>query len=311
MLKNMIISLAVVTTACASSDEPVATSGSTTPADSPADAPQSVASATSPDGTRIAYEKVGSGPPLVIVGGALSQRAGGKPLAGKLADHFTVYTYDRRGRGDSGDTKPYAVAREIEDLGAVIEQAGGRAYVYGASSGAALALQGAAALGPARVSRLAVWDTPYGQDEREFNEQKAGVERLVKDGEPGEAAEFFLSAIGTPPQALEGMKSSPEWAAIKKIDFTLAYDYAVLGDGQVPDAVKQIRVPALVMNGEKSLSFMGPTADRIAELIPNAQRQTLKGQAHQAAPDTMAPLLIEFFDEAHDEPAQGQASAAR
>jgi pimeloyl-ACP methyl ester carboxylesterase len=245
------------------------------------------------------------------VGGALSQRDGAKPLASKLADRFTVFTYDRRGRGASGDTKPYAVTREIEDLGAVIEQAGGRAYVYGASSGAALALQGVAQLGPARVSRLAVWDTPYGQDERDFNQQREGVERLVRDGEPGEAAEFFLSAIGTPPPALEGMKSSPEWAAIKKIDYTLAYDYAVLGDGNVPDTIMLISVPTLVMDGENSLPFMHATADRIADLIPNAQRQTLKGQAHQAAPDTMAPLLIAFFDEAPDEPAQGQASAAR
>jgi pimeloyl-ACP methyl ester carboxylesterase len=271
----------------------------------------SLAFATSADGTRIAFEKIGSGPPLVIVGGALSHRDGGKPLAGKLADHFTVYTFDRRGRGDSGDTKPYAVAREIEDLGAVIEQAGDRAYVYGASSGAALALQATAQLGPARVARLAVFDTPYGQDERAFNEQKEGVEKLVRDGEPGQAAEFFLSAIGTPPQALEGMKSSPEWDAIKKLDFTLTYDYAVLGDGNVPDTVKQISVPTLVMNGEKSLPFMNGAADRIAELVPNAQRQTLKGQAHQAAPDTTAPLLIEFFKEAPDEPAQAQASAAR
>jgi pimeloyl-ACP methyl ester carboxylesterase len=279
------------------------------PADTQADARQNVV--TSKDGTQIAFEKVGSGPPLVIVGGALSQRDGGKPLASKLANHFTVYTFDRRGRGDSGDTKPYAVAREIEDIAALIERAGDRAYVYGASSGGALALQAVAQLGQAKVSRLAVFDAPYGQDQRAFNEQKQTVERLVAEGEPGEAAEFFLTAIGTPAQALEGMKSSPEWAAIKKVDFTLAYDYAVLGDGQVPETVKQISVPTLVMNGEKSLPFMGATADRIAELIPNAKRETLEGQAHHAAPDVMAPLLIEFFGEAHSEPAAVQAASAR
>lgn len=281
------------------------------PANTPPAAPATVAFATSSDGTKIAFERVGSGPPLVIVGGALSQREGGKPLAGALADRFTVYTYDRRGRGDSGDTKPYAVAREIEDLGAVIEQAGGQAYVYGASSGAALALQSTAQLGPTRVSRLAVFDTPYGQPERDFKEQKKEVDRLVSDGEPGDAAAFFLSAIGTPPDALEGMKSSPQWEVIEKIDFTLVYDYAVLGDGNVPQTVAQISVPTLVMNGERSLPFMSSTADRIAELVPNAQRQTLKGQAHQAAPEVMAPLLSKFFREARDEPAQAQASAAR
>jgi pimeloyl-ACP methyl ester carboxylesterase len=275
------------------------------------DAKQSLAFATSEDGTKNAFEKLGSGPPVVIVGGALSHRGGGKPLADKLAESFTVYTYDRRGRGDSGDTKPYAVAREIEDLAAVIEQAGGRAHVYGASSGAALALQATAQLGPTRVSKLAVFDAPYGQDEAVFNEQKSGVERLVREGEPGEAAEYFLSAIGTPPEALEGMKSSPEWAAIQKSDFTLVYDYAVLGDGKVPYAVKQIPDPTLVMDGEKSLPIMGPTADRIAKLVPNAQRKTLQGQAHQAAPDVMAPLLAEFFGKPAEQPAQLQASSAR
>jgi pimeloyl-ACP methyl ester carboxylesterase len=254
-----------------------------------------VAFAESQDGTRIAFERAGNGPAVVIVSGALADRDGGKPLAGKLMHRFTVYTYDRRGRGESSDTKPYAVDREIEDLAALIEQAGNKAYFYGVSSGAALALQAAAKLGPTKVPKLAVYDTPYGQDEGDFNEQKDGVHQLVKTGKPGDAASFFLSAIGTPPQVLEDMKRSPDWEGIRKMDFTLAYDYAVLGNGTVPDSVKRITVPTLVMNGEKSLPFMHATADRIAELIPDARRKTLKGQAHQAAPDVVAPLLIEFF----------------
>jgi pimeloyl-ACP methyl ester carboxylesterase len=255
----------------------------------------SVAFAASDDGTRIAFEKAGKGPALVIVGGALSRREGGKPLVAKLMDHFTVYTYDRRGRGQSTDTKPYAVEREIEDLGALIELAGGKAFVYGVSSGAALALQSAPKLGPAKMPKLALYEPPYGQDQREFDQQKDRVAQLVQTGKPGDAAAFFFSAIGTPPQVLEDMKRSPDWEGMKQIDFTLAYDYAVLGNGQVPDSAKLVTVPTLVMVGEKTMPFMHPTADRLAELIPNAQRKTIQGQTHQAAPELVAPMLIEFF----------------
>lgn len=188
--------------------------------------------------------------------------------------------------------------REIEDIQALIDDVGGKAYLYGSSSGAALALQAAAKLGPVKVPRLALYEPPYGQEEREFNKQKESINELVKTGKPGDAAAFFLSAIGTPPDVLEGMKKSPDWEAIKKIDFTLVYDYAVLGDGQVPpDIAKAITVPTRVMTGEKrkSMPYMHPTADRIAKLIPNAQRKTLKGQPHQVDAEAVAPALIEFF----------------
>jgi pimeloyl-ACP methyl ester carboxylesterase len=293
MLKTLLVSLAA-TAACATSDKPVAQEGGTMSANQSATA-GNVAFAASRDGTRIALERVGEGPALVIVGGALARRDGGKPLASKLKDRFTVYTYDRRGRGESSDTKPYTVDREIEDLGTLIEKAGNRAYLYGVSSGAALVLQVAAKLGPEKVPKLAVYEAPYGQRERDFNEQKNRTNQLVQTGKPGEAAEFFLSAIGTPPPVLEDMKRSPDWEGIKKIDFTLAYDYAVLGSGSVPDTVKRITVPTLVMDGEKAADFIRSSADRIAELIPHAQRQTLEGQTHQAAPEVVAPLLTAFF----------------
>jgi pimeloyl-ACP methyl ester carboxylesterase len=294
MFKTLFISLTV--TACATtSDKPVAPRGDTMPANDKIETAGNVGFVESRDGTRIAFEKVGTGPALIIVGGALSQRDGGKTLAGTLSDRFTVYVYDRRGRGDSGDTKPYAVDREIEDLGALVERAGNEAYLYGVSSGAALALQAAAKLGSDKVTKLAIYDAPYGQAERDFNEQKNRINQLVQTGKPGEAATFFLTAIGTPPSMLEDMKRSPAWKGIEKMDFTLAYDYAVLGNGNVPDAVKLITGPTLVLVGEKSLAFMHPTADRIAELVPGAQRKTVKGQAHQAAPAVVAPLLTEFF----------------
>lgn len=203
----------------------------------------------SKDGTPIAVTKAGNGPALVVVSGALSHRAllGDTLLVPKLAERFTVYTYDRRGRGESGDTKPYAVDREIDDLGALIDHAGGSAYLYGVSSGAALSLQAAAKLGAAKVSKLAIYDAPYGQPQAQFDEQKKRIGELVKTGQPGDAASYFLSAIGTPPKALDEMKKSPAWEPMKKMDFTLAYDYQVLGDGDVPeDVVKAITVPTIV-----------------------------------------------------------------
>lgn len=254
--------------------------------------------ATSKDGTRIAFDKTGSGPALILVSGALSQRSllAGEPIVAMLSKHFTVYIYDRRGRGESTDVKPYAVEREIEDVAALVNDAGGSAYLYGVSSGGALSLQAAGKLGPAKVTKLAIYDAPYGQETQVFARQKDGVNEVVRTGEPGEAAEYFLSAIGTPPEALEGMKRSPAWEAMKKIDFTLAYDYEVLGDGAVPeDVVKAIRVPVLVMNGGNSMDFMQSAADRIAALIPDARRKTLEGQAHQAAAEVVVPVLVEFF----------------
>ncbi|HLP24339.1 MAG TPA: alpha/beta hydrolase [Acidobacteriota bacterium] len=259
-----------------------------------------MATVTSRDGVKIAFEKTGSGPALILVGGALSSRSGGKPLAARLAEHFTVYVFDRRGRGDSTDAPAYAVEREIDDLAALIAEAGGSACLYGVSSGAALALQAAAKLGPDKVSKLALYEPPYGLDDEkqraEFAAQKRRVNELIETGEPGDAATYFMAAIGMPPQVLEKLKSSPEWDAMKKIDFTLAYDYVVLGDGTVPEVIaRSIAVPTLVLDGEKTMDFMHATADRLATLIPGAERKTLAGQTHQAAPEVTAPVLTEFF----------------
>jgi pimeloyl-ACP methyl ester carboxylesterase len=255
---------------------------------------------TSQDGVKIAFEKTGSGPAVVLVGGALSDRNGGKLLAARLGRHFTVYCVDRRGRGESTDAKTYAVEREIEDLSALIDHAGGSACLYGVSSGAALALQTTAKLGPGKVPKLALYEPPYGSDDEKQKETYAGQKQrtieLIKTGKPGDAAAYFLTAIGTPPDALQKLQASPAWETMKKIDFTLAYDYAVLGDGTVPQTIaRTIAVPTLVLDGEKTMEFMHATADRLANLIPRAERKTLKGQTHQAAPEVVAPVLIEFF----------------
>jgi pimeloyl-ACP methyl ester carboxylesterase len=254
----------------------------------------------SKDGTKIAFEKKGVGPALIIVSGALSERSlfdnQAQSLIDSLSKHFTVYIYDRRGRGESTDVQPYAVDREIEDIEALINNAGGTAYLYGVSSGGALALQAAAKLGATKVQKLAVYEIPYGQGMQAFDRQKQGVSERVKNGQPGDAAIFFLTEIGTPAEALEGMKSSPQWATFKKIDFTLNYDYQVLGDGIIPQQVtRNISIPILVMAGEKGMPFIKTTAEQLGKQLSNARHQVLKGQAHQAEAGVVAPVLIDFF----------------
>jgi pimeloyl-ACP methyl ester carboxylesterase len=256
----------------------------------------------SKDGTTIAFDKSGSGPALIIINGAMGYRAfyGDKPLASKLSNDFTVYTYDRRGRGESGDTKPYAVAREIEDIEAMIEDANGTAFLYGVSSGAALALLAAARLGPKKVSRLALYEAPYGPDSEkekaDFAKQKKRINELIREGEPGDAAAFFVTALGTPPEALEGLRKSPDWAYMKSVDHTLAYDYEVLGDGAIPVGIaKTVGIPTLIMSGDKSFDFMRDTAENISRIMPNAHWKVLENQTHEVSADAMAPLLKEFF----------------
>lgn len=255
---------------------------------------------TSQDGTKIAFEKSGSGPALIIVSGALSARSlfEGEPrlLVEILSKNFTVYIYDRRGRGESTDKQPYAVQREIDDLESLINHAGGQAYLYGVSSGGALALHATGKLGAEKVAKLAIFEVPYGQSKEVFNKQKQGVNDRIKNGKPGDAATFFLAEIGTPSEALEEMKASPAWRIIEKIDFTLAYDYEVLGDGAMPrDVVKTITIPMLVMVGEKSMDFMQATAEQLAKLTPDASHRILKGQTHQPKAEAVAPRLTEFF----------------
>lgn len=257
----------------------------------------------SKDGTKVAFEKAGSGHPVIIVSGALSQRDlfrdQARSLIEKLSKHFTVITYDRRGRGQSTDVQPYSVDREIEDIESLVDQvAGGRAYLYGVSSGAALALQTAAKLGAGKVSKLAMYEPPYGQEKQAFDKQKQGIAERVQKGEPGEAAAFFMTENGTPPEVFERMKSSPEWETMKQIDSTLVYDYEVLGSGKIPKEVtQQITIPALVMDGEKSMDFMHATAGEMARLIRGAQHKMLKGQMHEVEAQVMGPVLIDFFGE--------------
>lgn len=258
---------------------------------------------TSQDGTRIAYSKLGQGPAVILVGGALSDRAGAAELARLLASRLTVYSYDRRGRGDSGDTKPYAVRREVEDIEALIDKAGGSAHVYGKSSGAALALQAAAALG-GKVRKLALYEAPYSEADGAAQSWKAftaSLDRQLAADRRAEAVTAFMKFVGAPDQAVAQMKASPAWPGMLKMAPTLAYDNALLGDDRsVPVGIAaQVKVPTLVMDGGASrgpMPFMRATADKLAQAIPGARRQVVEGQAHDVSAQALAPLLLAFFN---------------
>jgi pimeloyl-ACP methyl ester carboxylesterase len=240
--------------------------------------------ATSPDGTPIAYERTGDGPALVLVDGALCHRAAGpmRPLAALLRDRFTVHTYDRRGRGESGDTPPYAVDREIEDLRAVLAEAG-EAYVYGISSGAALAL---AAAGPGMI-KLALYEPPFLTADPEYT---ARLTDLLAAGRRGDAVALFMTHVGVPEQAVAGIRTQPGWATLEAVAPTLAYDDAVLGDGRAPETSGG--VPALVLSGGASPPALQQAAKAT---LPAEPHRTLDGQTHDVAPDALAPVLAEFF----------------
>ncbi|MFI6262779.1 alpha/beta fold hydrolase [Micromonospora sp. NPDC051006] len=256
---------------------------------------------TSADGTAIGYERTGDGPAVVLVDGALCSRAGGpmRPLAAALATRFTVHTYDRRGRGESGDTPPYAVLREVEDLQAVIAAAGGQAYLCGISSGAALALATAAA-GPG-ITRLALYEPPFlaeadGENASRLKEYAQHLHELLAAGRNGDAVALFMTHVGVPPQVIAGMRAQPHWAAFEAIAPTLGYDDAVLGDGHVPrDLAARITVPTLVLAGDASPQLLQRAAEATAGALPTAAYRTLDGQTHDVSPDALAPALTAFF----------------
>jgi pimeloyl-ACP methyl ester carboxylesterase len=248
---------------------------------------------TSADGTAIAFTRAGTGPALVLVDGAMCYSGMGPmpALAERLTDHFTVYTYDRRGRGESGDTLPFAVEREIEDLDALVAYAGGAAYAYAISSGAALTLRAAAAGVPWRA--LALYEPPFTGPKQDYTRD---LTELLAAGRRGDAVERFMALVGMPAGAIAGMRGSPAWPAFEAIAPTLAYDDAALGDGSVPkDEAAMVKVPTILIDGGASPATLRDATTAVAEAIPQAQRKTLPGQTHDVSPDALAPALIEFF----------------
>lgn len=260
---------------------------------------------TSKDGTKIAYDKQGEGPTVILVYGALCYRSFGSlpELAKLLAAHFTVYTYDRRGRGDSGNTKPYAVEREVEDIEALIEEAGGSAYLYGHSSGAALTLEAAVKLGGNKVKKLAMYEAPYNDDDEARQAWKEYIKQLTNllaADRRGDAVALFMKFVGTPTDQIEGMRHAPIWPMFEAIAPTLAYDHtAILGeDDSLPlKRAANVIVPTLVMNGSVSYAFMYETARALSKAMPHAQLRTLDGQSHDVDPKVLALVLVEFFTE--------------
>ena len=254
------------------------------------------------DGTRIAYDKVGQGPALVIVNGALSSRSSASELTQLLASHFTVYNYDRRGRGGSADTKPYSATREVEDLAALIKEAGGSAYVYGKSSGASLAIEAASPLGD-KIKKLAIYEAPYSDAEGAAKEWKAfrsKLDGLLAADLRADAVALFMKFVGAPDEAIAKMKASPAWQGMVAMAPTLAYDNAVVGeDRSVPvEKAAKIKATTLVMDGGASagpMPFMRATADKPGKAIPNSQRHTVEGQAHDVSSKVLAPILVKFF----------------
>ncbi|RPJ18787.1 MAG: alpha/beta hydrolase [Chloroflexi bacterium] len=257
----------------------------------------------SEDGTTIAFDQSGQGPTIILVDGALQYRAfdqGMAPLAELLAQHFSVFHYDRRGRGDSTDTQPFALECEIEDIAALIDEAGGSAFVFGISSGAALAFEAALALG-GKVKKLAMYEAPYNDDEaarKAWKEYRRKLKDLTAAGRAGDAVGLFMMLVGASAEDVQGMRQHPMWPLWEAVGLTLAYDAAALGEeASLPiRKAANLAVPTLVMDGSAGeWSFMHNTAITLAKAIPHAQHRTLEGQTHEVDPQALAPVLIEFF----------------
>jgi pimeloyl-ACP methyl ester carboxylesterase len=253
----------------------------------------------SEDGTEIAVDRTGDGPAVILVGGAFQARSDNVmvALAELLAPDLTVFNYDRRGRGDSGDVAPYSVEREIEDLEALIAEAGGAADVFGMSSGAVLALEAAQRL---PITKLAVYEPPYMVDEggpRPPEDHQARLAELVSSGRPGDAVEFFtVDVVGMPREAVAGMRGSPMWPALEELAPTLVYDAAVMGDYSLPrERIASVAIPTLVINGERSDPRLGRAARTLWSVLPDVCCRTLEGQTHDVAADALAPVLEDFF----------------
>ncbi len=253
----------------------------------------------SKDGTAIAFDRVGAGPTVVAVDGALCTRAfGATPkLVPVLSRHFTVITYDRRGRGDSGDTQPYAREREIEDLAAVLEAAGEPSYVVGFSSGAAIALDAAASGVPIR--KLVAYEPPYMIDDPgRHADHESALRRMIAEGKRGDAVTYFMrDMVGIPAPFVFLMRLMPGmWRNVKAVAHTLPYDAAVMGDWSLPrDRFASIRAPTIAMYGEKTDPRLRKAARAVGAAIPGAREHVLAGQAHDVKPEAMTEALVQLF----------------
>jgi len=260
---------------------------------------------TSRDGTRIAFDRTGEGPPLVLVAGAFGNRSFGNPMGALLEPHFTIINYDRRGRNESGDAPRYAVEREVEDIDALIREAGGSARVFGMSSGAVLALE--AAVDGLEITKLALYEPPFVVDDSRSpipEDYVTHIKGLVAAGRRGDAVEYVLTvAVDVPAEFVAQMRTEPVWPALEAVAHTLAYDGAIMGDTMSGKPLSSerakrwasITVPTVVLDGGASPPFMHSGAQTLADVLPNAHRRTLEGQTHDVNADVLAPVLKDFF----------------
>jgi pimeloyl-ACP methyl ester carboxylesterase len=257
----------------------------------------------SKDGTAIAFDRVGRGAPVILVDGALCHRGMGPsgPLARLLASSFTVFTYDRRGRGDSGDTPPYAVERELEDIQALVNEAGGTACLSGVSSGAVLALEAANRL--TGIKRLAVYEAPFIVDDSRptMENDWVRISEAVAAGRRNDAVTLFMKSVGVPAFVIAFIRLTPAWSKLKAVAHTLPYDGALVKHNQRGKPLNasdwaSVTLPTLVMDGGKSPAWMRHANRSLASVLPNARYRTLDGQTHMVKAKAHVPALVEFFE---------------
>ncbi|MFD9703264.1 alpha/beta fold hydrolase [Lentzea sp. NPDC059081] len=262
---------------------------------------------TSADGTEVAYSVTGAGPALILVDGAMCHRMFGPSteLASVLDKNFTVYTYDRRGRGETGDgVTPWSLEREVEDIDAIVKEAGGSAFVFGVSSGAVLAMEAATRL--PGIARLALYEAPFVVDDT-YPARPADIaqqmDRFIADGNPGGAVTAFMKMVGVPGFGIVMMKLMPPWKKLKQVAPTLPNDLRILGDdgrgSKLPANRWNVKVPTLAMDGGKSPQYLRNAMKNVAEVLgPDTEYKTLPGQTHMYKPSLMAVELVEFFSRA-------------
>ena len=258
---------------------------------------------TSADGTPIAYETTGRGPALVLVDGSLCHRDFGpaRALAATLADTFTVHLYDRRGRGASGNIQPWSPEREIDDLAALLEAAGGEAYVFGASSGAVLAADAANRL--PGFSRAVLYEPPFIVDDTRPPRPTtftSDIEAMIARGDESAALTTFFRDVGVPGPIVRIMKLTPNWRKLKAVAPTLPYDLHILGDtsrGVPLDSARwaAAAAPTLVLDGGKSPRYMRNAARALSEALPKAEYRTIPGQTHIIKAAALAPWIKQFL----------------
>ena len=261
---------------------------------------------TSKDGTRIAFEKVGSGPAVILVNGAMSYRRAFdttlEDLAELLSKDFTAYDYDRRGRGESGNTEPFTKVREIEDIQALIEEAGGEAMLVGFSSGGAVTLE-TTAVTPG-VTKAFVYEVPFIVDDsrQPLEDYEGHTTRLVAEGKLDELIEYFITVVaGVPAEFVGGIKQDQAmWERMRAIAPTIPHDAAFMSEFMKGKPLpagywSKVKVPVLVGDGGASPAWLHHAAEALAEALPNASRETFKDQTHSFDPKVLAPVVIEFF----------------